>query len=180
MLGFGLASRPLHGLAQAGGKPLNEPILVTSSGQALDAFTVKTLLGRAGISPDYDPVAPAAKLEGKKTLVIAMGASIKGFGAAGITAETELTRTRALFDAAKSKDITIVGVHIGGADRRGGASEQFVQLVAPASDYLVVWKDGDKDSYFSNLAKEKNIPLTLIDQPLKVGTVLAKAFGKGS
>ena len=30
-------------------KKFEKPVLVTSSGQALDAFTVKTLLGRAGV-----------------------------------------------------------------------------------------------------------------------------------
>src|SRR5690349_16834203 len=41
------------------GKNFGKPVLVTSSGQALDAFTVKTLLGRAGIENNYDPKATA-------------------------------------------------------------------------------------------------------------------------
>src|SRR5690606_3920875 len=68
-------------------------VLVTSSGQALDAFTVKTLLTRAGVANDYDPHAKASDLEGRNAVVIAFGASVKGFGAAGITAETDMART---------------------------------------------------------------------------------------
>ena len=60
-------------------------------------------------------------------MVIAVGASVKGFGAAGITAETEMTRTAALLDAAEAAGVKIVGVHIGGAERRQGLSEQFLR-----------------------------------------------------
>jgi Domain of unknown function (DUF6305) len=162
--------------AQDKAAPLDLPVLVTSSGQSLDAFTVKTLLTRAGVNVDYDPRAAVDKLDGKKTLIIVAGASVKGFGAAGITAETELARTRALLDAAKANKIAVVGVHIGGTERRGGASEQFVKAVGTAADRLVVTKEGDQDGYFSGVAKERGIPLTLIDRPLEVGPALTQQF----
>jgi hypothetical protein len=171
---FGISPPASH--AQGQGKPLEPPVLVTSSGQSLDAFTVKTLLGRAKIVNDYDQNASVQMLEGKKTLIIVAGASVKGFGAAGITAETELARTRALLDKAKSKGIIIVGVHIGGSERRGGASEQFVQAVAAAADRLVVAKEGDADGYFAIVAKERGIPMTLLERPAEVGTALALEF----
>ena len=150
------------------------PILVTSSGQALDAFTVKTLLGRAGTVNDYDPRAGVEALEGRKAVVIAMGASVKGFGAAGITAETEATRTTQILDAAEAAGIKVIGVHIGGAERRQGLSEQFIQLVAPRSDALVVWNAGNADGYFDKLAAEKNIPLTVITKLPEVAAAVAK------
>lgn len=58
------------------------------------------------------------------------GASVKGFGAAGITVETELARTRAVLAAAQAAGTTVIGVHIGGAERRGCLSEQFIELVS--------------------------------------------------
>jgi hypothetical protein len=173
---IGLIGIASLGSAQDKSAPLELPVLVTSSGQALDAFTVKTLLGRAGVSVDYDTHASVEKLDGKKTLIIVAGASVKGFGAAGITAESELARTRALLDTAKAKNIAVVGVHIGGAERRGGASEQFVKAVGSAADRLVVTKEGDQDGYFSGLAKERGIPLTLIDRPIEVGPALTQQF----
>lgn len=94
-----------------------QPVLVTSSGQALDAFTTKTLLTRAGVKNDYNPVATVDDLAGRSALVIAFGASVKGFGAAGITADTELTRSNDLLAAAKAAGIKVIGVHIGG-DRK--------------------------------------------------------------
>jgi hypothetical protein len=154
------------------------PVLVTSAGQALDGFTTKTLLTRANVPNDYKPLAEPGDLGDVKTLIIVMGASVKGFGQAGITAESEMTRTKALLAAAKEKKIHLIGVHIGGADRREGMSKQFVELVAPAVDHLVVWQDGNADGYFSKIADEKKIPLTLLQQPIQAGKILAPAFGK--
>lgn len=137
-------------------------ILVTSSGQALDAFTVKTLLGRGGLEVDYDPHAGAELAGAAKVVIIAMGASVKGFGAAGITAETELARTREVLEAARAAGAKTVGVHIGGGERRGGLSEQFVELVSNEVDGLVVWKNGNEDGYFDKVAADRDVPIVVI------------------
>lgn len=149
-------------------------VLVTSSGQALDAFTVKTMLTQAGVENQYDAVAEVDALDGIDTLIIAVGASVKGFGAAGITADSEKERTQALLDEAKDQGIQVIAVHIGGSDRRGGLSEQFVTLVAEQADALVVTEEGDEDNYFSELAEERDIPLTVINLPMGVGKALAE------
>lgn len=161
------------------GKKFAPPVLVTSAGQALDAFTVKTLLGRAGVNANYDPKATVAALDGVRTVIVAVGVSNKGFGQAGITAESELARTKAILDTAKAKDIRVVFVHIGGAERRKGLSVQFVELVAPAADQLVVTRDGNVDDYFEKVSKSANIPLLLIDQSLEVGKALANLMASG-
>lgn len=171
------AVAPTSGVAQTS-KKLQLPVLVTSAGQALDAFTVKTLLGRASVNASYDAKATAAALDNVKTVIIAVGASNKGFGQAGITAETETARTKAILDAAKSKGIPVVCVHIGGAERRKGLSVQFVELVCPAADYIVVSKDGNADNYFDGIAKEKGTSLTIIDQSLDVGKAIAALIAK--
>ena len=150
------------------------PVLVTSSGQALDAFAVQTMLKRAGTEVTYDPVATVEQLDGMGTLVVAMGASVKGFGAAGITAETEIARTRALLEAAEAEGITVIGVHMGGEERRGGLSEQFIALVSSEADALIVWPAGNADGYFDTVAADRGVPLITIDQPMQIGTVLTE------
>lgn len=170
IFGLALFTAPLMGTTAA----MAADVLVTSSGQALDAFTVKTLLGRAGIENDYDPVATKDKLAGHKAVIIAVGASVKGFGAAGITAETELARTKDLLAAAEAAGAKVIGVHIGGAERRQGLSEQFIQLVSGEADALVVWEKGDADGYFEKVAKERNIPLTIIAKLPDLGPALSE------
>lgn len=152
------------------------PVLVTSSGQSLDGFTTKTLLTRAGIANDYKALATGADLEKVKTLIIAFGASVKGFGAAGITIDTEIARTTNLLAVARAKKIRIIGMHLGGAERRTGMSKEIVEIVAPACDWLIVWEDGNGDGYFSKLSTEKKIPLNLLKQPMEAGRTIAMAF----
>lgn len=163
-LGLALLFSPLFGASA-----MAADVLVTSSGQALDAFTVKTLLSRAGVENDYDALAPASAVAGHKVLIIAVGASVKGFGAAGITAETELERTKELVQAAKDNDVKLIVVHIGGAERRQGLSEQFIQLVSNAADAFVVWDKGNEDEYFNKVSTERNVPLTIITKLPDVG-----------
>ncbi len=153
-------------------------VLVTSSVQALDASTVKTMLNRAHIKNTYDPVAKADRREGAKALVIAFGVRIKGFGAAGITAEAELVRTSVLLAEAKKRGIEVIGVHIGGMDRREGLSKQFVQLVASKADALAVWKNSAGDGFFTKTAADRGVPLVLIDLPMKVGDAIAEQLPK--
>jgi hypothetical protein len=171
-----LACAPFAASAQGAPFKAELPVLVTSSGQSLDAFTAKTLLTRAGVANEYKALAKVADLDKAKTLVIAFGASVKGFGAAGVTADTELARTRELLAAARQKKIRVIGMHIGGAERRTGLSKEIVELVAPASEWLIVWEDGNGDGYFTKLAAEKKIPLSVIKQPMESGKILAAAF----
>lgn len=152
------------------------PVLVTSAGQSLDGFTTKTLLTRAGIANDYKALATGADLEKVKTLIIAFGASVKGFGAAGITIDTEIARTTNLLAVARAKKIRIIGMHLGGAERRTGMSKEIVEIVAPACDWLIVWEDGNADGYFAKLSTEKKIPLNLLKQPMEAGRTIAMAF----
>ncbi|HWJ88292.1 MAG TPA: DUF6305 family protein [Pelagibacterium sp.] len=152
---------------------LAQEVLVTSSGQSLDAFTARTMLTRAGVESAYDPLAGVDQLDGKQILIVAVGASIKGFGAAGITAEHELARTQELIDAAKANGIRIIGVHIGGTERRGGQSEQFIQLIADNADAFVVSQAGNEDGYFTTVAETRGIPVEIIDMPAQVGTALS-------
>ena len=50
-----------------------------------------------------------------KTLILAVGGSSKGLGAAGIDADQELARTDALISAAKEKGIIVLALHTGGS-----------------------------------------------------------------
>src|SRR5258708_32850886 len=97
-LGFVL---PGHAAAQDKPKP-SPPVLVTSLGQSLDAFQVQLAARRAGIKFKYDPRADVDQLHDANTLFLSAGASLKGFGDAGITIKDELARAGHLLAAAKS------------------------------------------------------------------------------
>jgi hypothetical protein len=43
----------------------------------------------------------------------------------------------------------------------------------------VVWQEGNADNYFSELSKQKAIPLTVIERSLDVGKTLAAMIAPG-
>jgi uncharacterized protein DUF6305 len=154
----------------------SQPVLVTSLGQSLDAFQVQLAVRRAGIKFKYDPHAEVDQLDGVKTLFLAVGASLKGFGDAGITIKDELARAGHLLDAAKSRGILIVVLHMGGEDRRDALSNQLIELTAPRAQQLIIRDDSDADGLFAKIAKDNKIPLASIDAVTNLKQPLQEMF----
>lgn len=157
-----------------------QPLLVTDVGQGNSAKLIEVMLNRAkDVEFTANELAKAEELEGVKTLVIGVGASTKGLGAAGLDQTTEMERTRALISAAKEADIEIIGVHIGGVPRRGELSDGFNAFVLESSDLFIAWKGGDEDGFFTRLAGEHKVPLILPERKPEVGQVLIDALHNG-
>lgn len=161
------------------------PVLITSCGQSPGATMLKVIFMRLKL--DFKPkayevnmLAAAEDLIAQKdtgipykSLIIVMGASLKGMGAAGISIDNELDRTSKLMEEAKNQGITIIGAHIEGKKRRAqGAAvgdntdELSIDTVAPNSDYLIVNEDGNSDDRFSVISTNKNIPMILVKKNL--------------
>ena len=101
-----------------------------------------------------------------KAVIFAIGASLKGMGASGLTLDSEAARLKKLIEYCKQKKILVMAVHIGGEAKRGapgGDNERIIDAVAPLADYLVVTKESNKDGRFTKIAKANNIPLTEIE-----------------
>jgi altronate dehydratase len=154
-------------------------VLVTSIGQSLDGFQVQLAVRRAGIAFQYDPRAEVDKLAEVKTVFLAVGASLKGFGDAGITIKDELARTGKLLEAAKSNGNFIVVLHMGGEERRDVLSNQLIELTAPRAHQLIIREDSDADGMFAGIAKAGNIPLTVIDNVINLRKPLQEMFAGG-
>lgn len=156
------------------------PLLITTAGQSPGGTIVNVLCTRNKIDNDLRPLAKAEDLTLKsyKTLIITMGTSLKGMGAAGISIVDELNRIEKLIEEARKQKMLIIGVHIEGEARRTGDCEKSIDLVAPRVDYLIVRSDGNKDGRFDLIAKEKNIPMTIIKETLELSDLLKGMFGK--
>jgi hypothetical protein len=153
------------------------PAVLTSVGQSADLEMVKVLLTRAKVPFESDPLIKAVGLgSNAKTLVIVVGGSSKGLGAAGISADAELERAKALLKRARDLNMKIIAVHVGGEARRGTLSDTFIELCVPASDFVVVVAEGDKDSLFTRLAGSAKIGLVKVDRISAAGVPLAAAF----
>ncbi len=168
------------------------PVLVTSCGQSIGPTTIKVVLQRLKMAYDIDPLAAPETLQAKakagtpyKSLIITMGASLKGMGAAGIEIEDELARAAALIAEARKEGIKIIGAHIEGMKRRsqGAAAgdttdEQSIDAVAPNAHILLVLKEGNSDGRFTVISQAKKIPLIEFEKTLDLIPALEKLFGK--
>jgi hypothetical protein len=184
------------------------PILTTSAGQSTDVTTLNIVLDEAVIAYDYcdvptpEMVADGVGLGGResgpgfhvestndpakipvgtpyKAVLFAIGASLKGMGASGLTLDSEEARLRKVIDYCKQKKIFIMAVHIGGESKRGPAgsdNERMIDAVAPYADYLVVTKDSNKDGRFTKIAQAKKIPLAEIDYALGLVDIVKQVF----
>jgi len=184
------------------------PVLTTSAGQSADVTTLNIVFDEAGIGYDYcdvptvEMLADGVGLGGResgpgfhveintdldrfpagtpfKAVAFAIGASLKGMGASGLTLEAEEARLRKLIDYCKQNKIFVMAVHIGGESKRGAPgsdNERMIDAVAPLADYIVVTKDSNKDGRFTKIAKDKNISLTEIDFALGLVEIAKKVL----
>ena len=155
----------------------DKPAMLTSSGQSADIEMVKVLLERAKLQYKMDAkiAAPALAGSGAKSMILVLGGSSKGLGAAGISAQAEIDRTKALIAEAKKQGMKIIGLHIGGEGRRGELSDKFLVDTVPACDCVIVVAEGNKDGLFNKLAGGK-VTLDTVEKISKVGDPLVKAF----
>ena len=154
------------------------PVLITSAGQSPGGNMMRLLFRQNGIESDFNQLAEARHLKEKKynTLVVALGTSLKGMGAAGIDFDEELKRIQSLIDEAKRQGILLIGFHIEGEARRGGYDEDLISEIPQQLDYLVVRKDGNSDGVFTKISSEHAIPLKLVDKTMDVKGLLEEMF----
>ena len=127
----------------------NQPALITSVGQSADGQMVRVLADRSGLNYQYDPT--ATSVSGYKSLILVVGGSSKGLGAAGINAAQEEQRTRDLIAQAKSAGVKILAMHVGGEARRGDLTDHFIRISVPSADHIIVVADGNQDNLFGQL-----------------------------
>lgn len=155
-----------------------EPVLLTSVGQSADVEMVKSIVDKVGLDYSANNLATSADLGDAKTLILAIGGSSKGLGAAGIDADGELKRVQELIDAAKANGVKVLALHIGGEARRGELSDKFIKPSFEAADYAIVVKGGDADEFMKGLAADNGIGLEYIESITDTTTAIQNAFAK--
>jgi hypothetical protein len=184
------------------------PVLTTSAGQSPDVTVVNIVCEEAAVKfdycdvPDAELISAGVGLAGKessqgfhvevhtdldkyptgtpyKTVIIAIGASLKGMGASGLTVNDEVNRLEKIIEHCQEKGIFIIGVHVGGRSKRGAPgsdNERMIDAVAPFADYLIVIKDSNKDGRFTHISQEKNIPMTEVEYALDLVEIFQQMF----
>lgn len=206
----GFLRLPLLGWGQDHVPQAKLPVLTTSAGQSADVNTLNVIMEQAEIKFDYCDVPTAAMVKsgvglgGKEskegfhveintdlnqfkastpyqTVIFAIGASLKGMGASGLTVDAEVKRLKEIIEHCRQSKIFIIAVHAGGESKRGAPgsdNEKMIDAVAPYADYIVAVKDSNKDGRFTKISKEKGIPFTQVDYALGIVDLMKKAFNK--
>ncbi len=152
------------------------PVALTNPGQSPESAIVGLLAKRLGLEITSENFLKPEQLEGMNSLILILGGSGKGLGAAGVDLDAEVDRANSLIEYAQENGITIIGMHIGGSERLGDNSMVMIDTIAHQCDYLVVREDGNKDDLFTNIAEENDIPLTLIEKTTETSDVLEGLF----
>lgn len=184
------------------------PVLTTSAGQSADINTLNIVADEAGLKYDYCDVPTIEMIDAGvglagaksgpgfhvevltdlekypikapyKTIIFAIGASLKGMGASGLTLDSEEARLKKIIDYCKKNKIFIIATHLGGLSARGapgGDNERMIDAVAPFADYIIVTKDGNKDGRFTTITEKNKINLTEIEYALDLVDVLKQVF----
>jgi len=113
------------------------------------------------------------------TVIFAIGASLKGMGASGLTVEDEIKRLKNIINYCQEHDIFIIAVHVGGESKRGAKgsdNEKMIDTVTPQADYIIVVKDSNKDGRFTEISEQNEIPLTEVEYALNIVDLMKKIF----
>lgn len=153
------------------------PILLTTGGQSADYQMVGTLMKNLGMDYTMDNKATSAELGDAKTLIVVVGGSSKGLGAAGIDADQELARTEDLLSKADELGITVVALHTGGSARRGTLSDSFISPAFAAADIAIVVSEGDGDGLMSGILAGNSTPSAYVEQVADCIETLKTLFG---
>jgi hypothetical protein len=156
----------------------SEPVLLTSAGQSADVNMAKVLFDRNKVAQKSAPLAGPDDLAGMKTLVVVIGGSTKGLGAAGLDTGKEAARVERLMAAAAAQKIPIIGMHIGGKARRGDLSDRFIALVAPRAAFFLAIREGDFDGFLTKMITGHNLNALMVDKLANLQEPIKTVFGK--
>ena len=162
------------------------PAVATTCGQSPGALMIKQICVRAGVKCEQNDLITAEDLrkkaeneEGYNTLIITMGTSGKGMGAAGTNMKDEVKRIEGLIKEAKEQGMTVIGAHIEGEARRVDENDaKSIEVVAPQSDIIIVRDDSNKDGYFTDIAEKNDLPFYSVEKTLEVTKPIKEIFNK--
>lgn len=153
-----------------------QPLLITSAGQSAEVQLASVLAKRAALSSTLVKTAAPEDLANSKTLILVLGVSLKGLGAAGMDKAQEKERINSLVLEAQAQNIPILCLHLGGEARRGSLSDEFISTFLPYAKMAIVVKSGNKDRIFSKICGEHDIPLIEVDRTVDALEPLKQAF----
>ncbi|MFZ5352115.1 MAG: DUF6305 family protein [Bacillota bacterium] len=154
----------------------SENVIITSAGQCTDAYIIRDIANQLMIHNYFMPQAEAEDLESINTIVIVIGYSPLGSKLQASDYRDEKSRIDNLIKRAVQDEISIIAVYAGGKERRGDKTDELIKSVCPRADYIISTRESDHDNLLTVLAKENNIPVTLVKGVSEISVPFASAF----
>lgn len=152
-----------------------EPVIITSAGQSTDTYIIRDVSNQLMIRSFFMPQARSADLKEAKTIVLVVGYSSLGTKLQSKSYEEEKMRIEKLIEKAKENNFTILTVVMGGEQSHNN-TEELLRLIGTQSDYMIGLRESSNESILTELAKERDIPLTLVSGVNDISEPFASAF----
>jgi len=152
-----------------------EPVIITSAGQSTDTYIIRDVSNQLMIRSFFMPQARSADLKEAKTIVLVVGYSSLGTKLQSKSYEEEKMRIEKLIEKAKENNSTILTVVMGGEQSHNN-TEELLRLIGTQSDYMIGLRESSNESILTELAKERDIPLTLVSGVNDISEPFASAF----
>lgn len=151
---------------------------LTTVGQA-DSNIVENLLKKAGATGSYsvDVMLDASAVEEGSVVLLTLGASSKGLGAAGVDEAHEEARAKAFSDAAAEGKFTLILFHVGGTARRGTSSDPIIEAAYPSAAACFVVAAGNEDGFFTTLSATNSVSLYEVEKTVNLKEYVEGLFG---
>jgi len=153
-----------------------EVVLITSAGQSTDTYMIKDIANKLMIHNFFMPQANKSDLEDINSVIVVVGYSGIGEKLHKISFQDEKIRASKLLEAAIEKNLPIITIHLGGDLRMDDKSYELLELTAEKSDYIIALISSNTNNQLSDLAKELDIPLTLVKSVKDISEPFASAF----
>ncbi|MYL33927.1 hypothetical protein GLW08_11490 [Pontibacillus yanchengensis] len=153
-----------------------EPILITSAGQATEGKVFSYVTKDLHFEADYRPRALARDLYEYETLVLVTGYSPHGLNQTYRSIKEEKQRVDKLLQQAERKPIPIIVVHVGGAARDDEYTWEFLRQSIPYADYVIGLRQMEQSNQLQQLAKKHSVPVTLVEELDDIRTPFNSAF----
>ncbi len=152
------------------------PVVITSAGQSTDSYIIRDISNQLMIRSFFMPQARDADLKDIKTIVFVVGYSSLGAKLQNISYEEEKMRIERLLEKAKVSNLTVITVVIGGEQLRDSKTEELLRLIGNRTEYLIGIRESSSESILAELARDRDIPLTLVNGVNDISEPFASAF----
>lgn len=152
------------------------PIVITSAGQNTDTYIIRDIANQLMIRSFFMPQAREVDLNDINTLVFVVGYSSLGTKLQNISYEEEKVRIIKLLEKAEDNKLKIMTVAIGGEYTHDNKTEELLKLVGAKTDYFIGIRESSNEGILTELAKERDIPLTLVGEVKDISGPFASAF----